>query len=72
MGNRYFWFKPCPNCKKEMDCADMPSSLLYSEQCDFCEHTSGMEYEEKETLEGIVVDFVKTKICKCKACKTYE
>lgn len=65
MGDKYFWDNKCEKCGKISEATDQPSSLLYSDICDYCGHTSGLNYvERKKNYVGLE----KTEECKCKYC----
>jgi hypothetical protein len=41
MGDRYIFFKKCPNCGNEIECYYAPSSDMTDERCNEC----GKEYD---------------------------
>ena len=46
MGDRTTTYHPCPQCHKQMETYDAPSSLLYLSQCDKCGYKDEREYFE--------------------------
>lgn len=46
MGDRTWWYEPCPNCQAEMEVVDAPSSLIWSRRCEMCQWNDGRNYYE--------------------------
>ena len=73
MGDRTTTYHPCPECSKEAERYDAPSSLLYLDSCEHCGWTSGLSYyevaeneialctEEEARLKGYLVTCPKCK-----------
>lgn len=53
MGDRTWWFDECPNCGKEKEVYDAPSSIIWSNHCDNCGWDDGLNYYENK--DGITV-----------------
>lgn len=45
MGNRYTWFEKCPECPREVEYYDAPSSLMYIANC-VCGWSEPRDYYE--------------------------
>lgn len=46
MGDITTTFHPCPQCHKEMETHDGPSSLIYLSRCEHCGYKDQREYFE--------------------------
>lgn len=46
MGDRTTIYHPCPQCYKEMETHDAPSSLIYISKCEHCGYEDQRDYFE--------------------------
>jgi uncharacterized Zn finger protein len=51
MGDRTIIYHPCPQCHKEMETFDAPSSLMYISRCDHCGYKDRRDYFETNENE---------------------
>lgn len=51
MGDTTTTFHPCPQCHKEMETYDAPSSLMYVSKCDHCGFKDQRDYFETSENE---------------------
>lgn len=53
MGDRTTTYYPCPNCGKQAEQYDAPSSLIWSNHCDYCGWDDRLNYYEDK--DGVTV-----------------
>lgn len=46
MGSRYYSYHKCPNCGKDYELYDAPSSLMYIGVCEHCSWSEPKDYYE--------------------------